>query len=467
MKLSYNSENPFNNGTMEQWNNWTIEQSNNRTPMKIISVVGARPNFMKIAPFIRAIEKYNSSSLHSLVPPHPLSPLPPTPPLLEERGPGGEVRPGGVEHLLVHTGQHYDIRMSQAFFEDLGIPEPDINLEVGSGSHAEQVGRTMIEFEKVLQQEKPDWVVVVGDVNATLACSVTAKKELVKVCHIEAGLRSGDMAMPEEINRLVTDRLADLLLIPDRISGDNLRKEGVPEEKIGFVGNIMIDTLEANRERAAALEILDIINSNIIQHSTFLIPDSHLTPLPPDPLIPLSLRRGGQGERSGYAVITLHRPSNVDREDVLVPLFRFLADEVAATMPLFWPVHPRAQKMMKQFGIWDEAMANPNLVMLHPIGYLEMLRLNMEARILLTDSGGLQEECTVLGTPCLTMRWNTERPVTLREHGGASVLVGNNVERIKKEFLETLKMPRNPVRPELWDGKTAERCLEEILNFKF
>jgi len=410
--------------------------------MKIISVVGARPNFMKIAPFIKAINDYNQAFFP----------------------PNGGIE-GGVQHLLVHTGQHYDIRMSQAFFEDLGIPEPDINLEVGSGTHAEQVGRTMIEFEKVLQQEKPDWVVVVGDVNATLACSVTAKKELVKVCHIEAGLRSGDMAMPEEINRLVTDRLADLLLIPDRISGDNLRKEGVPEEKIGFVGNIMIDTLEANRERAAALEILDIINSNIIQHSTFNIPDSHLTPLPPDPLIPLSLRRGGQGERSGYAVITLHRPSNVDREDVLVPLFRFLADEVAATMPLFWPVHPRAQKMMKQFGIWDEAMANPNLVMLHPIGYLEMLRLNMEARILLTDSGGLQEECTVLGTPCLTMRWNTERPVTLREHGGASVLVGNNVERIKKEFLETLKMPRNPVRPELWDGKTAERCLEKVLSF--
>jgi UDP-N-acetylglucosamine 2-epimerase (non-hydrolysing) len=376
---------------------------------------------MKIAPFIKAINDYNQAFFP----------------------PNGGTEGGEVEHLLVHTGQHYDIRMSTAFFNDLGIPEPDINLEVGSGTHAEQVGRTMIEFEKVLQKERPDWVVVVGDVNATLACSVTAKKELVKVCHIEAGLRSGDMAMPEEINRLVTDRLADLLLTPDRLSDENLRKEGVAEERIGFVGNIMIDTLEAQRERAAALEITEIIKSNIIQHSTFNL--QHF---------------------NDFAVITLHRPSNVDSEDVLVPLFRFLADEVAGAMPLLWPVHPRAQKMMKQFGIWDEAMAHPGIAMLHPLGYLEMLRLNMEARILLTDSGGLQEECTVLGTPCLTMRWNTERPVTLREHGGASVLVGNNVERIKKEFLATLEMPRNPVRPELWDGRTAERCLKAILRFE-
>lgn len=388
--------------------------------MKIISVVGARPNFMKIAPFIRAIEEHNnlSSRIQNLK--------------------------FKIQHLLVHTGQHYDIRMSETFFRDLGIPEPDINLEVGSGTHAEQVGRTMIEFEKVLQRERPDWVVVVGDVNATLACSVTAKKELVKVCHIEAGLRSGDMSMPEEINRLVTDRLSDLLLTPDRLSSENLRQEGVPEEKIKFVGNIMIDTLEAQREKAEQLQISEIIKSNIIQNSTFNIQNY-----------------------SGFAVITLHRPSNVDSEDVLVPLFQFLADEVAGTMPLIWPVHPRAKKMMKQFGLWDEALAHPGIALLHPLGYLEMLRLNMDASILLTDSGGLQEECTVLGTPCLTMRWNTERPVTLREHGGASVLVGNNVERIRKEFLETMKMPRNPVRPEFWDGKTAERCLQEILNFKF
>ena len=391
--------------------------------MKIISVVGARPNFMKIAPFIRAIEHYNLQA--SLI--------------------QNSIRqlPDKIQHLLVHTGQHYDIRMSTAFFRDLGIPEPDINLEVGSGTHAEQVGRTMIEFEKVLQREKPDWVVVVGDVNATLACSVTAKKELVKVCHIEAGLRSGDMSMPEEINRLVTDRLADLLLTPDRLSDENLRKEGVSEEKIRFVGNIMIDTLETNRTRASIMSVSEILKNNFIQHSTFNI--QHLI---------------------NFAVITLHRPSNVDREEVLVPLFRFLSDKVANRLPLIWPVHPRAEKMMKQFGIWEEALAHPGIAMLQPLGYLEMLRLNMNATILLTDSGGLQEECTVLGTPCLTMRWNTERPVTLREHGGASVLVGNNVERIKKEFLETLELERKPVRPELWDGQTATRCLEEIISFK-
>jgi len=403
--------------------------------MKIISVVGARPNFMKIAPFIRAINQYNQSFFP----------------------PDGGIE-GGVKHLLVHTGQHYDIRMSTAFFSDLGIPEPDINLEVGSGTHAEQVGKTMIEFEKVIQKEKPDWVVVVGDVNATLACSVTAKKELVNVCHIEAGLRSGDMTMPEEINRLVTDRLADLLLTPDRLSNENLRKEGVPEEKIAFVGNIMIDTLEANRERAAGLQIVDIINGNKVPGSRFQVPAPSLTPSP-------NWGRDGVGADS-YAVITLHRPSNVDQEGILVPLFRFLADEATKKMPLLWPVHPRAEKMMKQFNIWEEAMAHPGLVMLHPIGYLEMLRLNMDARILLTDSGGLQEECTILGTPCLTMRWNTERPVTLREHGGASVLVGNNVARIKKEFMDTLKLPRKPVRPELWDGRAAERCLQSILSVK-
>jgi UDP-N-acetylglucosamine 2-epimerase (non-hydrolysing) len=198
--------------------------------MKLLSVVGARPNFMKIAPLVKAIQKHNKA--------HP-----------EKH----------IEHLLVHTGQHYDARLSDSFFTDLKIPLPDINLEIGSGTHAEQVGRTMMAFEKVLYHIKPDWVIVVGDVNATLACSVTAKKENIKCCHIEAGLRSGDMSMPEEINRLVTDRLSDLLLTPDRMSGDNLKKEGVPEEKIRFVGNIMIDTLEANRRKAAAINKPDIL----------------------------------------------------------------------------------------------------------------------------------------------------------------------------------------------------------------
>lgn len=381
--------------------------------MKIISVVGARPNFMKIAPFIRAIESHNKESKNE------------------------------VEHLLVHTGQHYDDRMSQSFFEALNIPEADINLGVGSGTHAEQVGKTMMEFENVLRKEKPDWVVVVGDVNATLACSVTAKKEHIKCCHIEAGLRSRDMKMPEEINRLVTDRLSDLLLTPDKLSNENLKREGVSDERIKFVGNIMIDTLETNRQKAATLDANNIVESNQLINST----TTRLI-------------------NNEYALMTLHRPSNVDHKDILTPIMEFLINEVTSDMPLIWPIHPRTQKQVKEFGLWDRALACQSLILLHPLGYHEMLRLNMGARIMLTDSGGLQEECTVLGVPCLTLRWNTERPVTLREHGGASVLVGNNVERIRKEYQDTLKVDPKPVRPPLWDGQTAARCLQAILDFK-
>lgn len=380
--------------------------------MKIISVVGARPNFMKIAPFIRAIEKHNAGN--------------------------GEQ----VEHRLVHTGQHYDHQMSQTFFDSLGIPAADIHLEVGSGSHAEQVGNTMIAFEKVVLEEKPDWVVVVGDVNATLACSVTAKKLHVKCCHIEAGLRSGDERMPEEINRLVTDRLSDLLLTPDLLSIENLKKEGVEDSRIEFVGNIMIDTLEAQREKAAALSIENVLKENLLLEGA-VIPSV---------------------ENERYAVMTLHRPSNVDHKEIFTALVDFLTDEVAADMPLLWPIHPRARKQLELFGLWDKVVSTPKLVLMRPIGYHDMLRLNMTAKLFLTDSGGLQEECTILGTPCLTMRWNTERPVTLQEHGGASVLVGNNVERIREEYQKAMIQERKPVRPQLWDGKTAERCLDAIIK---
>jgi UDP-N-acetylglucosamine 2-epimerase (non-hydrolysing) len=291
-------------------------------------------------------------------------------------------------------------------------------------------------------KEKPDWVVVVGDVNATLACSVTAKKLHVKCCHIEAGLRSGDITMPEEINRLVTDRLSDLLLTPDKLSIENLSKEGVPEEKIDFVGNIMIDTLEKQREKAAGLKIPDVLAENLLLEGSS-IPNV---------------------EEENYAVMTLHRPSNVDLKEIFAPLIDFLTGEVAIDMPLLWPIHPRARKQLETFGLWDKVVSTPNLVLLRPIGYHEMLRLNMTAKLFLTDSGGLQEECTVLGTPCLTMRWNTERPITLWEHGGASVLVGNNVERIREEYQNAMARARIPVKPELWDGKTAERCLDAILK---
>ena len=385
--------------------------------MKIISVVGARPNFMKIAPFIKALKAHTIA--------HPTF---------------------SVKHILVHTGQHYDLRMSEAFFKALNIPKPDINLQIGSGSHAKQLGETMIAFEAVLLKEQPDWVVVVGDVNATLSCSVIAKKHHIKVCHIEAGLRSGDIKMPEEINRLVTDRLSDLLLTPDRLSSENLRQEGTPEAKIRFVGNIMIDTLENNRAKAALLQIENIIKDNLVEEDT--LPNS----------FPLDHQ---------YTLMTMHRPSNVDYQEILEKIIDFLVNEVASDQYLIWPIHPRAKKQLQKFGLWEKVVQNPQLILLKPIGYHEMLRLNMGAKIVLTDSGGLQEECCVLGTPCLTLRWNTERPITQRIHGGTNVLVGNNVEKMRMAYQETLDSRRRQTsRPELWDGHTAERIVEAIIEFE-
>jgi UDP-N-acetylglucosamine 2-epimerase (non-hydrolysing) len=380
--------------------------------MKIISVVGARPNFMKIAPFAHAIIEHNKTS-HDL-----------------------------IEHIIVHTGQHYDDRMSRVFFESLDIPEAQINLGIGSGSHAEQVGQTMIAFEKVLLEHQPDWVVVLGDVNATLACSVTAKKLNIKVCHIEAGLRSGDITMPEEVNRLVTDRLSDLLLTPDEMSSNNLRAEGAEEKRIRMVGNIMIDTLTKHRNKAEVLEVDQIIMANKFEDTAY----AHI------------------GE-NGFAMVTLHRPSNVDQEEVLRALVEFFISEVAVQMPLIWSIHPRTHKQLEHFGLLPLLKAQNNITLLQPLGYHEMLKMNMQSRIMLTDSGGLQEECTVLGTPCLTMRWNTERPVTLTEHGGASVLVGNNVERIKAEYYKALSTATKPQSPPLWDGQTAQRCLNALINY--
>jgi UDP-N-acetylglucosamine 2-epimerase (non-hydrolysing) len=380
--------------------------------MKILSVVGARPNFMKIAPFIKAISSVNMSNDTK------------------------------IKHVLVHTGQHYDSRMSDSFFKTLGIPKPDINMDIGSGSHAEQVGYTMIAFEKVIIEEKPDWVVVVGDVNATLACSVTAKKLDVKVCHIEAGLRSNDITMPEEINRLVTDRLSDLLLIPDRLSGMNLKAEGVDDNRISFVGNIMIDTLESNREKANSVSLQSIVKNNLL------------------------FEKGIERLNGNFALVTMHRPSNVDKKEVLKTIVEFLTNEVVKDMKIIWPIHPRTQNRLKEFGLLEDVQNNPNVLLLHPIGYIEMLRLNMLANIILTDSGGLQEESCVLGTPCLTLRWNTERPITLRQNGGASVLVGNSIDLIREEYQKTLRLDRSPKRPELWDGMTAKRCVNAIINYK-
>jgi len=366
--------------------------------VKILNIVGARPNFMKMAPIIEAMNQY----------------------------------PDQIQHLLVHTGQHYDEKMSKAFFDDLGMPKPDIDLEVGSGSHAEQTARIMVEFEKVCLREKPDLVIVVGDVNSTMACTITAKKLGIKVAHVEAGLRSRDMNMPEEINRLCTDVLCDYLFTTDRIADENLKGEGVAEEKIFFVGNVMIDTLLKHKAMAEQLPLRETLG---------LAPD-------------------------GYATLTLHRPSNVDDPQVLQGILDALA-EIAGRLPILFPIHPRTRKMIQQFGFeayfrTGERIAGPGIWLTDPLGYLEFLHLNMTARLVLTDSGGLQEETTVLGVPCITLRHNTERPITCEE--GTNILVGNHKEKILAAAQTVLNRPGRAGRiPEKWDGHAAERIVEVLV----
>jgi UDP-N-acetylglucosamine 2-epimerase (non-hydrolysing) len=374
--------------------------------IKIISVVGARPNFIKVAPFIKAIKLHNQSASNK------------------------------IDHLLVHTGQHYDARMSETFFKELDIPMPDINLEIGSGSHAEQVGHTMIAFEKIVKKEQPDWVVVLGDVNATIACSITAKKEKIKCCHIEAGLRSYDIEMPEEINRLVTDKLADLLLTPDRISSENLFKEGVSKDKVVFVGNIMIDTLNSNLEKASSLKFNDIISENcIVENRAKIELFSNI---------------------QKYGLITMHRPSNVDDKIIITEIIDWFVSVASKKVPFIWPVHPRTLNKLKEYKLLDKLVNCENILLLHPLGYHEMLKLNSNSSIMLTDSGGLQEECTVLGVPFLT----------LRENEGSGYLVGNNIEKIQEKFDLCFSESSTETIPELWDGNTANRCLQAIINYK-
>lgn len=395
--------------------------------MKIISVVGARPNFMKIAPFCRAITQHNAALEASI-------------------GDRAHKDPSYIEHLLVHTGQHYDDRMSKNFFESLNIPSADINLNVHGGTNDEQIAATMEAFKPIVDAEKPDWVVVVGDVNATAACSQVGKAAGCKVAHIEAGLRSYDNDMPEERNRIITDGLSDLLLTPDRISQRILLDEGKNPASVKFVGNIMIDTLEEQREKASQLDPVAIVESALLEKEE--IPDHAREDL----------------HTGNYGFITMHRPSNVDHADILTPIVDYFCDELRDKLTLIWPVHPRTKKNMIAFGLWDKVLAQPHILITQPLGYHDLLRLNMGAKLALTDSGGLQEECCVLGTPCLTLRWNTERPITLEEHGGASTLVGNDVDNIKSALKRVLSEERKPMRPELWDGKTAARCVREIVQ---
>jgi len=363
--------------------------------VKLVVVAGARPNFMKVAPLLRACQAHNAARRDA-----------------EPR----------LDCRLVHTGQHYDAQMSDVFFEELGIGRPDINLEVGSGSHAAQTAAIMTRFEPVVASEKPDWVLVVGDVNSTLACTLVAAKLGVKVAHVEAGLRSFDRTMPEEINRLVTDTLADLLFTPSPDANENLRREGIPDHKIKLVGNIMIDALVANLDRMRQSPILEELGL----------------------------------EPGQFAYVTLHRPSNVDAPDSLA---RILAElqRLAEALPVVFPIHPRTRKRCEEFGLsWN---GSARFKVLSPLGYHASLRLTADARLVITDSGGLQEEATWFRTPCLTLRPNTERPVTITEGSNRLTSLGT----LAADIQEALRgSPRVGQVPALWDGQTANRIVRVL-----
>lgn len=370
--------------------------------MKVILVVGARPNFMKIAPIWEAFSRHNRQ--------------------------GNVLR---FEVLLVHTGQHYDHAMSQSFFDDLGLPRPDINLGVGSGSHAEQTSKVLVAFEQLLEKEHPDLVLVVGDVNSTMACTISAKKLNIAVAHVEAGLRSRDMTMPEEINRKVTDCIADYLFTTDPIADEHLREEGIPDHRIFFVGNVMIDTLLKHRVKSSTSTILETLGL-----------------------------KNGRGVRP-YGVITLHRPANVDRAETLLEICRAF-QKISEEIPLVFPCHPRTKGRIQALGfdhLFGETFSKgKDIALIPPLGYLDFLHLHANARVMLTDSGGIQEEATILGVPCLTLRDNTERPITITK--GSNRLVGTHYETILEGFRGASKLEgRSTQQPEKWDGESADRIV--------
>lgn len=363
--------------------------------MDVISLVGARPNFVKIAPIVAAMSQ------------HPLH----------------------FAHRLVHSGQHYDYLMSEVFFEHLGIPTPDVNLGVGSGTHAEQTGGVLIEFEKVLQREKADLVIVVGDVNSTLAGALAAAKLHIPVAHVEAGLRSFDARMPEELNRVLTDRISDYLFAPSEDACDNLRREGIAGDKVFLVGNVMADTLLCSASRAEESSILSR----------------------------LSVRK------RDYALLTLHRAENVDSEKTLGAIIAAVVD-VSRRIDVVFPAHPRTQERLKRLGLFDSLHeASHRILVMDPLGYLDFIKLEMHARFVITDSGGVQEETTVFGVPCLTVRNNTERPVTVTE--GTNTLVGNDGRRITEEAFRIVECGGKKGRcPDLWDGMAAQRICSVLLQ---
>lgn len=362
--------------------------------IKIHLIAGARPNFMKIAPLVWAMD----------------------------------ARTGDISYMIVHTGQHYDRAMSEVFFEELGIPQPDHHLGCGGGSHAEQTAKIMVAYEKLCLEEKPDIVVVVGDVNSTLACSIVAKKLHISVAHVEAGLRSGDREMPEEINRLVTDAISDLFFVTEPSGVEHLRREGQPESAIHFVGHVMVDNVIFQRDRLG--------KEGLPEGVSIAIKNAH----------------------PHYGVVTLHRPSNVDDPRTFAQIARALR-EIGAKLPLVFPVHPRTRQKMEKFGIDP----GPNVTLLNPMAYMDFLNLWKDAAMVLTDSGGLQEETTALGVPCITLRENTERPITISD--GTNILAGTDPAAILNAADEILAgRTKQGRRPELWDGKAAERIVEVLLR---
>ncbi len=386
--------------------------------MKIVNVVGARPNFMKIGPIMEALHAASE----------------------QERKLGRQ----GIEQILVHTGQHYDRRMSELFFEQLGLPEPDVNLDVGSGSHAAQTAEIMKRFEEVCLSERPTHVLVVGDVNSTIACALVAVKMGISVVHVEAGLRSFDRRMPEEINRILTDAISDCLFTTEESAGENLRREGVAEEKIHFVGNVMIDTLLAHRQKAQGSRIL---------HQ-------------------LGLARNGSAP-CPYGVLTLHRAESVDDAEALCGILEALA-QVARELPIVFPIHPRTRARIEAFGLqrllgWGDLSSGgaeclEGIHAIEPLGYLDFLKLMSAARVVLTDSGGIQEETTVLRVPCVTLRDSTERPVTVSR--GTNVIAGTGREPIVAAAISQLArgMVEAPPAPPYWDGKAAVRIADILIS---
>lgn len=362
--------------------------------MKIACVVGARPNFMKIAPILEEMKAYPN-----------------------------------LKPLLIHTGQHYDYTMSQVFFDELDIPKPDVFLNVGSGTHAVQTAKIMIEFDKVIAEHKPDMVLVVGDVNSTLACSLVSSKLWIPIVHVEAGIRSYDRTMPEEINRVLTDVISDYLMTPTEDANKNLAKEGISQEKVILVGDVMIDTLIKYKDKAISA------SSGIMQE--------------------LGL------EKASYVIMTLHRPSNVDIKENFAGILEALW-EIQKHIKIVFPIHPRTKNRISKFGFSDKVSQMKNLIILEPLGYLKFMGLMINSKFALTDSGGMQTESTVINIPCLTMRENTERPETIRE--GTNTLVGNDTQTIISESMKILEgKGKKGTYPKIWDGHTARR-IAEIIN---